>query len=318
MFSKVGRVAVVAGSSFARRMATSVVHASKSSKSYGKLLTGVAAVSASAYAMSSIVFADGPDFGKVRKEIEALLDKDDNMAPTLVRLAWHASGTYSIHDKTGGSDGSTMRFAPESSWGANAGLSKARDVLEPIKAANPGISYADLWTLAAAVAIEYMGGPQIKWRPGRTDSKEPTKVLDGRLPDALQGAQHLRDIFYKMGFDDREIVALTGAHAIGRCHKDASGFEGPWTRSPTTFSNGFFVELTTNTWTKKQWSGPTQYEDPSKELMMLPADMCLMEDPKFKTYVEIYAKDEQKFFDDFSRAFTKLEELGVKAFDRQG
>jgi cytochrome c peroxidase len=37
-------------------------------------------------------------------------------------------------------------------------------------------------------------------------------------------AQHLRDIFYRMGFDDREIVALSGAHAIGRCHEDASGY----------------------------------------------------------------------------------------------
>jgi hypothetical protein len=52
---------------------------------------------------------------------------------------------------------------------------------------------------------------------------------DGRLPNADMGsdvatAQHLRDIFYRMGFDDCEIVALSGAHAIGRCHEDASGY----------------------------------------------------------------------------------------------
>jgi cytochrome c peroxidase len=38
-------------------------------------------------------------------------------------------------------------------------------------------------------------------------------------------------------FNDQEIVALSGAHAMGRCHTDRSGFEGPWTFSPVTFSN---------------------------------------------------------------------------------
>ncbi len=50
------------------------------------------------------------------------------------------------------------RFAPESEWGANAGLGVARDLLEPIKSRFPWISYADLWTLSGAVAIEEMGG----------------------------------------------------------------------------------------------------------------------------------------------------------------
>ena len=45
--------------------------------------------------------------------------------------------------------------------------------------------------------------------------------------------------------------------------------------------------------------------------MMLPADMSLATDKNFRKYVELYAKDEQKFFDDFSKAFTKLLELGV-------
>ena len=77
-------------------------------------------------------------------------------APTLVRLAWHAAGTYSKADNTGGSNGATMRFPAESEWGANAGLKKARDFLEQFK--TPDITYADLWTLAGVAAIEAMGG----------------------------------------------------------------------------------------------------------------------------------------------------------------
>jgi len=103
-----------------------------------------------------------------------------------------------------------------------------------------GLTYADLWTLAGKVAIEEAGGPVIPWRPGmydippplskvathtfyvngisgRSDFPDQTKTVpDGRLPDATKGADHLRDIFYRMGFNDQEIVALSGAHALGR------------------------------------------------------------------------------------------------------
>lgn len=82
-----------------------------------------------------------------------------------------------------------------------------------------------------------MGGPKIPWRPGRIDGVETQQTPDGRLPDAAQGEKHVRDIFYRMGFNDQEIVALIGAHALGRCHTDRSGYDGPWTFSPTTFSN---------------------------------------------------------------------------------
>ena len=58
-------------------------------------------------------------------------------------MGWHAAGTYDCTSKTGGSNGATMRFPPEASWGANAGLNIARDFLEPIKSKHPGISYAD-------------------------------------------------------------------------------------------------------------------------------------------------------------------------------
>jgi catalase (peroxidase I) len=64
------------------------------------------------------------------------------MPLTVIRNAGIAQKT-----KTGGSNGATMRFAPESTDGANAGLNFARDFLEPVKKANPWITYADLWTL---------------------------------------------------------------------------------------------------------------------------------------------------------------------------
>jgi len=263
----------------------------------------------------------------VKEDIKAILPNsqwdDGSLGPLLVRLAWHAAGTYSRKERNGGSDGATMRFKPESTDPANAGLQHARAFLEPIKTKYSWISYGDLWTLGGCVAIEAMGGPQIPWTPGRSDAepssadKEQAKVQavvppNGRLPDAALGAQHVRDIFYRMGFDDREIVALSGAHTLGRCHTDRSGFKGPWTHTPTRFSNQYFILLLNNTWTKKKWDGPEQYEDPSGELMMLPTDMALLWDPEFKKFVELYAKDKQAFFKDFAAAYGKLLELGVK------
>ncbi len=58
--------------------------------------------------------------------------------------------------------------------------------------------------------------------------KLPSPLLHPAL--IAQDSQHIRDIFYRMGFNDREIVALIGAHTLGACHADRSGYVGPWTR----------------------------------------------------------------------------------------
>jgi cytochrome c peroxidase len=129
------------------------------------------------------------DYQKVYNTIAEKLDNvdydDGSFGPVLVRLAWHAAGTYDKNTKTGGSNGATMRFQPESAHGANAGLSLARDLLEKVKQQYPKISYSDLWSLAGVVAIQEMNGPTIKWKPGRADAIAAESCTpDGRLPDA--------------------------------------------------------------------------------------------------------------------------------------
>ncbi len=224
--------------------------------------------------------ADTPAFKieNVKKAISDLIEEDaekrgdgTSLTGTFVRLAWHCAGTYSKVDGSGGSDGARMRYKPESEWGANAGLDMARNALEPIKDQFPGISYADLYTLSGVVAVEEAGGPKIPFRLGRTDfSDGSTSPPDGRLPDADKGSgkmtiQHIRDIFYRMGFNDHEIVALLGAHALGRCHTDASGYWGPWTFAENTMSNEYFRLLVEERWTLKMthqgkpWTGPDQF-----------------------------------------------------------
>ncbi|MCJ1306480.1 heme peroxidase [Agyrium rufum] len=237
---------------------------------------------------------------------------DGSYGPVLVRLAWHCSGTYDKETGTGGSNGATMRFAPEGDHGANAGLKAARDFLQPVKEKFPWISYSDLWTLAGICALQEMQGPVIPWRPGRQDRDVSLCTPDGRLPDGAKEQSHLRAIFGRMGFDDREIVALSGAHALGRCHTDRSGFEGPWTFSPTTLTNDYYKLLLDETWNYRKWNGPKQFQDKTtKTLMMLPTDMALVKDAGFKKHVERYAKDNETFFNEFRDVVVKLFELGV-------
>jgi len=257
------------------------------------------------------------DYQEVYNKIAALLDEagaydDGSYGPVILRLAWHSSGTYDKESNTGGSNYATMRFEPESLHDANAGLRLARELMEKIKKEFPWISYGDLWTLGGVAAIQEMAGPKIQWRPGRIDGFEQHVTPDGRLPDASQGADHLRNIFYRMGFNDQEIVALCGAHALGRCHKDRSGFEGPWTFSPTTLTNDFYKLLFEEKWVWKKWNGPKQLEDKkTKSLMMLPTDYVLTQDKNFKKYAKAYADSEEVFFKDFSAVVSKLFELGV-------
>jgi len=252
-------------------------------------------------------------YNKIAHKIDDAGDYDDgSFGPVLLRLAWHGSGTFDKDEKTGGSNYATMRFESEASHSANNGLHVARGIMEEIKKEFDWISYGDLWTLGGVAAVQEMGGPKIPWRPGRIDGFAKDATPDGRLPDASQAQDHLRSIFYRMGFNDQEIVALSGAHALGRCHSDRSGFEGPWTFSPTTVTNDYFKLLLSEKWVWRKWNGPKQLADKKTgTLMMLPTDYSLVQDKVFKKWVQAYAADEALFFKDFSAVIVKLFELGV-------
>ncbi|KAI3698846.1 hypothetical protein L2E82_42707 [Cichorium intybus] len=231
------------------------------------------------------------EIDKARRELRAFIS-NKNCAPIMLRLAWHDAGTYDVNTKTGGPNGS-IRNEEEFSHGSNNGLKIAIDFCEEIKSKHPKITYADLYQLAGVVAVEVTGGPTVDFVPGRKDSKISPK--EGRLPNATKGAPHLRDIFYRMGLSDKDIVALSGGHTLGKAHADRSGFDGPWTREPLKFDNSYFVEL---------------LKGESEGLLKLPTDIALLDDPAFRPYVELYAKDEDAFFNDYAVSHKKLSELG--------
>ena len=102
---------------------------------------------------------------------------EKNCNPFFVRLAWHDSGTFDLNVKeewpaAGGAIGS-IRFDPEINHGANAGLSGALALVEPVKEKYPDVSYADIFQMASARSIELAGGPKIDMKYGRLDGTGP-------------------------------------------------------------------------------------------------------------------------------------------------
>jgi L-ascorbate peroxidase len=290
-------------------------------------------------------------------DVRALIDKL-NCNPILVRLAWHDSGTYDQRIKDfpqcGGANGA-IRFDPELTMGANAGLAKAKGYLEEIRNKNPEVSWADLIQMASALAIEMTGGPKIDMKYGRVSVDGPGGCVGPKsregfagnagLPDAMPPfgcgaktpAEHLRNVFTKkMGFTDQEIVAISGAHTIGRAFKERSGTcpfgytdsgaskyakstciaraDGkagigmaggcPWTKNWLKFDNSYY----------------TAYKEATNDdnLLWLPTDACLHQDPVFTPTFNKYAADQSAFFADYAKAHKKLSELGCKFEPPQG
>ncbi|CAE7949475.1 nasB, partial [Symbiodinium sp. KB8] len=292
----------------------------------------------------------------LKEDLWKFVDKM-NCNPILLRLAWHDAGTYdkskSDFGDRGGANGS-IRFSPEITMGANNGLDKAVKYLEPFKADYPLVSYADLYQMAAAVSIQHAGGPEIEMKYGRKDATGP-EACPGRqsrgtadnagLPDAEPGpegkfgcgatdaASHLRNIFYRMGFDDKGIVALSGAHTIGRAFKERSGTvkEGygesngcPYTRAlpascPIRHDGKGGVGMPGGkSWTSKwlkfdnEYFQPSVYEEKDANLLWLSSDRCLHQDESFKKYFMQYRDDQAAFFKDFAEAYKQLSEQGAE------
>ncbi|HYH35563.1 MAG TPA: catalase/peroxidase HPI, partial [Nocardioides sp.] len=175
----------------------------------------------------------------------------------MIRLSWHAAGTYRIHDGRGGAGDGSQRFAPLNSWPDNANLDKARRLLWPVKQKyGQSISWADLIVLAGNVALESMGFQTFGFGFGREDVWEPEEIFwgpedawlgDERYvsdtemapevgatemgliyvnpegprgnPDPQAAAHFIRETFARMAMNDEETLALiAGGHTFGKTH----------------------------------------------------------------------------------------------------
>ncbi|MCG6975929.1 MAG: catalase/peroxidase HPI [Acidiferrobacterales bacterium] len=124
------------------------------------------------------------DFKALKKDLTALMTDNQEWWPAdwghygglMIRMSWHAAGSYRIADGRGGAGTGNQRFAPLNSWPDNANLDKARRLLWPIKKKYGNrLSWADLIAYAGTIAYESMGLKTFGFGFGREDIWHPEK-----------------------------------------------------------------------------------------------------------------------------------------------
>ena len=212
------------------------------------------------------------DVDALKRDLVALMTTSQDWWPAdyghygglLIRMSWHAAGTYRIGDGRGGAGTGQQRFAPLNSWPDNANLDKARRLLWPIKQKyGQKISWADLLVFAGDVALESMGFRTFGFGFGRPETWEPDQIYWGPedtwlgderysgdrdlanplanvqmgliyvnpegpngKPDPLAAAKDIRETFARMAMNDEETAALIiGGHSFGKTHGAAPAVE---------------------------------------------------------------------------------------------
>ncbi|GGF99845.1 catalase-peroxidase 3 [Rhodococcoides trifolii] len=205
------------------------------------------------------------DLDELGRDVDEMLTRSQEFwpadhghyGPLLLRMAWHAAGTYRMGDGRGGASAGMQRFAPLNSWPDNVNLDKARRLLWPVKQKyGAALSWADLMVFAGTRALESMGletfgfaggredvwvADEIYWGPEHTwladerhcgvrDLDEPLAASvmgliyvdpqgPSTTPDPRASARDIRQTFARMGMNDEETVALiAGGHTFGKTH----------------------------------------------------------------------------------------------------
>ena len=142
----------------------------------------------------------------------------------MIRMAWHAAGTYRISDGRGGSNTGNQRFAPLNSWPDNANLDKARRLLWPIKKKYGNkISWADLFILAGNMAYESMGFKTFGFAGGREDIWHPEKDINWGSEKEWLAATKNR---YAEDTDRRSLDNPLAAVQMGLIYVNPEGVDG--------------------------------------------------------------------------------------------
>jgi catalase-peroxidase len=171
----------------------------------------------------------GLDVAALKSDLKALMTHSQGWWPAdwghygglMIRMAWHAAGTYRVADGRGGAATGNQRFAPLNSWPDNANLDKARRLLWPIKKKYGNrVSWADLIVLAGNMAYESMGLKTFGFGFGREDIWHPEKDTYWGAEKDWLGAERYED-------DSREsLESPLAAVQMGLIYVNPEGVSG--------------------------------------------------------------------------------------------
>ena len=172
------------------------------------------------------------DFDALEKDMHDLMTTPESWWPAdwghygglMIRMAWHAAGTYRVADGRGGAGTGNLRFAPLNSWPDNGNLDKARRLLWPIKKKYGNkISWADLFILAGNIAYESMGLKTFGFSYGRPDIWHPEIDIYWGPEDEIMAPSENR---YEDLEDPSTLETPLGATHMGLIYVNPEGVNG--------------------------------------------------------------------------------------------
>ena len=172
------------------------------------------------------------DFKALEKDMHDLMTTPQSWWPAdwghygglMIRMAWHAAGTYRVADGRGGAGTGNLRFAPLNSWPDNGNLDKARRLMWPIKKKYGNkISWADLFILAGNIAYESMGLKTFGFSYGRPDIWQPEIDIYWGPEDEIMAPSENR---YEDLEDTSTLETPLGATHMGLIYVNPEGVNG--------------------------------------------------------------------------------------------
>lgn len=262
----------------------------------------------------------------IREQVKLLYKRHKNTAFSWLRNIFHDCAVQSC-DASLLLD-STRKTLSEKETDRSFGMRNFRyleDIKDAVERECPGVvSCSDILVLSGRDGIVAVGGPFIPLKTGRRDGrKSRTEVLEQYLPDHNESISSVLDKFAAMGIDAPGVVALLGAHSVGRTHcvklvhrlyPEVDPALNP-DHVPHMLKKCFdpipdpkAVQYVRNDRGTPMKLDNNYYRNILDNKGLLMVDHELAHDPRTRPYVKKMAKNQDYFFQHFGRAITLLSE----------
>ncbi|CAA0836483.1 Peroxidase 21 [Striga hermonthica] len=262
----------------------------------------------------------------IKEQVEQLYKKHGNTAISWIRNLFHDCALISCDASLllDNANGIISEKSESRSFGMRnfKYINTIKEALE--KECPMTVSCADIIALTARDGVALLGGPSIDVKTGRRDSKEShASEIDDYIPNHNDSMSLVLSTFEKIGVDTEGLVALLGAHSVGRTHctnivqrlyptvdptLDPNYAEYLMKRCPTPNPNPKAVEYVRNDLETPMVLDNVYYKNILAHRGLMLVDQRLLSDPRTSPFVNKMAQDNEYFHQQFSRAFLILSE----------